>query len=162
MSLVPDASSMRTHDLFQSSSLLNLVLDRTPISIDVSLFLPHTPNLCPVPYRWKGHQLLRLPYFWEDDSEMEEASPSWHFSSSLSLGEGLKIFDFHPVHVYLNSPSMERYEALKTKFPSLRGVRPTTISQFTYNGNGTQTLFLELVEHLSLDNQSVFIRDLNL
>ena len=99
MRLVPQAVSVSTHGLLQSTALLAQIMDETPVMIDVSLFLPHAPGLGPVEYQWAQRTLLRVPYFWEDDFEMERATPCWQLESLLVGGSGLKVFDFHPVHI---------------------------------------------------------------
>ncbi|HYO92547.1 MAG TPA: hypothetical protein VEQ40_12960, partial [Pyrinomonadaceae bacterium] len=92
MTMVPEAVSMRSHSLVQSSVLLNQVLAETPIKTDVSLFLQHARSLHAVEHRWGGRSLWRLPYFWEDDFEMEREQPCWRLQEMLAVGEGLKIF----------------------------------------------------------------------
>lgn len=57
LSLVPDAVSMRTHALIQSSPLLVQVRASTSIRIDVSMFLPHHANLQPVSLWMDGRAL---------------------------------------------------------------------------------------------------------
>ena len=44
MGLVPDATSMRTHDLFQSTKLLDMIITQTPIITDLTLFLPYAAS----------------------------------------------------------------------------------------------------------------------
>src|SRR5262245_52214399 len=45
MKLVPGATSLRTHGLFQSTGLLAQVVELTSINTDCSLFLPHAKGL---------------------------------------------------------------------------------------------------------------------
>ncbi len=160
MELVPDATSMRTHALVQSSPLLAQVMAQTSIRMDVSLFLPHIPHLRPVEYHVNGRTLWRIPSFWEDDFEMERVAPYWHLSPLLALGEGLKVFDFHPIHVYLNSVDMGPYQALKQRLPNLSTATPVDVAPLVHSGIGTQTLFVELLEHLVVSAQSLCVRDI--
>lgn len=141
MALVPNATSMRTHGLVQSSPLLAQIMAQTAITTDVSLFLPHTPYLQPVEYTWQGHSLLRIPYYWEDDFEMERTSPYWHLAPLLAAGEGLKVFDFYPIHVYLNSAEIRPYRALKQRVPNLPTMTSADAAPFVNSGIGARTLF---------------------
>src|SRR5438270_3416903 len=50
LSIVPDASSVRSHGLVQSSALLDLLLVGTSLAADLSVFLPYASNLAPVEY----------------------------------------------------------------------------------------------------------------
>lgn len=67
--LVPDAASMRTHGLHQSTLMFSAVMDHCPsIIADASLFLPGHPYLQPtLLHLGRSRPLVRLPYWWEDD-----------------------------------------------------------------------------------------------
>ena len=120
LDLVPDARSMRTHGLVQSSHLLNEIIDHAPqIQNDVSLFLYRHPGLRPV--EWfspQGNRLIRMPYFWEDDLAAARPDWSWDGVPEAMPETGLQIFNFHPIHVALNLRSADSYEGLKR---SLKG-----------------------------------------
>ena len=162
MALVPEAVSVRTHGLLQSTRLLGQILAQTPIKIDVSLFLPHTPHLRPVEYPWEGRTLLRIPYFWEDDFEMEyRARACWNLGPLLEEGAGLKVFDFHPLLVLLNCIDIESIRALKHVIPRLSEASPSEVDAFIHVGRGTQTLFMEVIDHLAATRRSVCIRDIH-
>lgn len=161
MRLVPEARSMRTHGLVQSTQLLELVMTRTPIISDVSLFLPNAAGIRPVEYHWAGRKLIRLPYFWEDDFEMGRPNPCFEIGTILSKGAGLKIINFHPMHVYLNSNSMELYESVKEIKEDLFDLKEKDISSHINSGNGVQTMFSDTVKYLSIENTSMCLRDIN-
>jgi hypothetical protein len=160
MTLVPDATSMRSHALVQSSPLMARVLSDTPIVTDVSLFLPRAPSITPVEYRHRGRILTRIPYFWEDDSEMEYDIPCWGMKTILGVDEGLKVFDFHPIHVYLNSADMGPYRWLKSRSPDLSTATEVDAAPLVHGGEGTQSLLLEIIEHLATTGGSSCIREL--
>jgi len=156
--IVPRAKCMRTHSLVQSSPLLGEILQRTPVEIDVSLFLPHVPNLQPFEYHANDKSLLRVPYFWEDDYETGRPKPIWRFSS-LASSEGLKVFDFHPIHVYLNSHNLDAYSQLKRQGYNA-DIPPKLIRKYIQQGEGTQTMFMDIVLELSRYGYSNFISDI--
>ena len=160
LTLVPDASSIRTHNLVQSTPLLRQLLDQTGITADVSLFLPRTPHLRPVEFLWRSRTLLRIPYFWEDAFEMERRVPCWHLAPLLAVGSGLKVFAFHPIHIYLNAANIEPYEALKRRVPKISEAIPDVLGDYVHAGEGVYVLFMELIEHLATSGQSLCIRDI--
>jgi hypothetical protein len=160
MKLVPEAVSVRIHGLLQSTALLAQIMEQTPIMIDASLFLPRAPDLRPIEYHWAQRRLLRVPYFWEDDFEMERPTPCWQLEALLGNGPGLKVFDFHPVHVYLNSHSMEAYRRLKHDAPNLSDATLELAAEVAQTEAGTQTLFMELTRYLS-DTGALRMRDIN-
>lgn len=149
MRLVPEASTLRSHALVQSTPILARVMSQTPVITDLSLYLPYTPHLRPVEYRVGARTLLRLPYFWEDDDEMQQPEPSWRLGPLLQIGPGLKVFDFHPIHVYMNAADMTPYRRLTARVPRLQDAVESDLDGLVRTGEGTQSLFLELVEHLA-------------
>jgi hypothetical protein len=150
LSMIPDAVSMRTHSLMQSSPLLINVLRSTPIRVDVSMFLPHLPGLQPFPLWMKRRALWRVPFFWEDDFEMERPEPIWELRPLLDIGPGLKIFDFHPVHVHLNRVDLSAYQQLKVSCERFTETQPGDTKRLIKEGEGPGSLFEEVASFLSV------------
>jgi hypothetical protein len=95
--LVPDAVSARSHAVVQSARLLHLLVERTPVRIDSSTFLPGMPHVRPVPQITPHGTLVRVPYVWGDDYQ-----PVWSLPTDwdeLLARPGLQVVDFHPQHV---------------------------------------------------------------
>ena len=151
MEIVPEATAMRMHGLVQSGPLLDTALNETPIRIDLSLFLPRMPGIRPIDYERPGGILVRIPVFWEDRYEMEVSRPSWRLGAEL-LVPGLKVFSFHPIHVYLNS-SLSVYDEVK-RLGSMLELSAKDIAPHIREGDGPRTLFRELVAHLSASGHS--------
>jgi hypothetical protein len=160
ITLVPEASSVRTHMLFQSTLLLQQILAQTRITTDVSLFLPGTPHIRPVEWLCRRRTLLRIPYFWADDFEMERNIPSWCLAPHLGVGKGLKVFAFHPIHVYLNSADLEIYQALKHRVSRISEASANDLNPYIQTGEGTCVLFKEVIAHLAADGRSACIQDI--
>lgn len=160
MNLVPTGRSMRTHGLVQSTSLLQTVMTQTPIETDVSMLLPRASSLEPFVWARGGRILLRMPYFWADDVEMENGRPSWDLSP-LVAGPGLRIFAFHPIHVFLNSMDFQSYGKLKAAVAHLNEATDAAMLPFVHEGVGTRTLFVALVEYLGRTGESLRIRDIH-
>ncbi len=148
LKIVPSATSMRTHGLYQSSSFLIKASVDYGITADLSLFLPRAANLQPHQIKWSGAKLWRLPYFWEDDSEMYEDDPIWELSDERLNVPGLRIFDFHPIHILLNTRRFDDYSALKQ-------IRPVSKWDFEFvkehvsKEKGPRNIFLELTGNMS-------------
>jgi hypothetical protein len=145
--IVPHAISMRTHGLYQSSSFLRLAARRYEIKIDVSLLLPGTQHIEPHILHFGDAKLLRIPFFGEDDLEMLSRNPAWRLSNPKYYCSGLKIFNFHPVHIVLNSPTMDLYNTLKSS-RSLSQWTPEFVRSHRWSGEGTRSLFMDLVHCL--------------
>jgi hypothetical protein len=145
--LVPEARAVRTHCLLQSTPLHDAILAGSAIEVDVSLFLPGAVGLEPVVQWSPGGRLLRLPYVWQDNMEMYAPQPDWD-TQAVAARPGLRIFDFHPVHVWLNSASFEPYERLKATKP-LGELTELDALPFRNSGPGTMTAFLDLADALA-------------
>ncbi|KFM14541.1 hypothetical protein SCCGRSA3_00302 [Marine Group I thaumarchaeote SCGC RSA3] len=142
--IVPDAKTIRTHGLLQSTRIL-LKFQKYGIQNDVSLLLTKDPMLRP--HFSKFLQILRLPYFWEDDIEMIEG-PNWMNIEELFQIKGLKIFDFHPIHIYLNSNDMNNYNLLK-KEKHIQELEKNDVEKYINKNVGTKTFFDKFVENVS-------------
>ena len=160
MQLVPDAVSVRTHALMQSGPLLDEILTHTPVTIDSSLFLPRMPGIQPIPYWRRGTRTLwRIPFFWSDLAEAERDVADWSLASLLN-GPGLKVLDFHPIHVQLNSSDGEAYRRLKEACPRLQEASQQLVAAHRNPGSGAGTLFDEVVSHLAELEHTVCLREL--
>ena len=100
--------------------LLKGPLDHYPIDTDVALFLPFHPSLtATMLYAGSSRrQLVRLPYFWEDG--FSAIWPDWDWQTGAFDFDGLQIYNFHPIHVALNTDTMDRYQALKEHLTDAR------------------------------------------
>lgn len=160
MELVPEAASVRSHSLVQSTVLLDHIMRRGTITADVSTFLPRHPALQACPYRRGGRELLRVPAFWGDSYEMHLPAPSWRPEALLTV-PGLKVFSFHPMHLYLNSPSPETYEKIKRNEGSVRRLSKRGAEASRHRGEGAASFFERLLALCSGQGVApVNIRDL--
>ena len=106
LEIVPEAKSVRSHSMAQSFRLLDL-FSRKGLTHDSNDFIPEQSNVHLVPFcHWSG--LTRIPFFWEDNVQiMYEENSS---IDALCRRPGLKVFNFHPIHIYMNTESLDRYE----------------------------------------------------
>lgn len=159
LDIVPDATSLRTHGLAWSSLLFERVLERPQLSVDVSLFVPMARALHPVAFWWRRTMLLRAPYYWEDSCEMSKPIATWSLASLRGTGDGLKIFNFHPVHVFLNTHDFDHYREVKAKAGDLKNAGRDLFAAPPEQA-GTRTLFAELLHVLSRNGGGTTIREI--
>lgn len=132
LELVPEAKAVRSHSTTQSSPLLQLFADKG-LTHDCNHLIPEQANIRLKPWRnWTG--LVKVPYFWEDD--VVWLSDTNTPIERLAQRPGLRVFNFHPVHVYLNTEDLSRYEQAR---PSL-GNPAELIGFRNRNGRGTRTM----------------------
>ena len=111
LSYAPHAWCMRTHCLVQSTPLLHEIFSKFPqLKLDVSLFMHRSPFVHKVKWNFYETSFDRLLYNWEDDAQF--SSYIDNTIPELFFGE-LTVFDFHPIHIFLNSTDGSLYRKLK-------------------------------------------------
>ena len=147
LSFVPEASSIRSHGLVQSTRLFECIADYYPqLSVDASLLLPMHSHLLPfeMPFGSSRRRLTRIPGYWEDD--VAAIDTGWCWNRTLPDGEGLQVLTFHPIHVALNTATLNNYEELRRQVgrSNLPTVSEREALPFYHQGEGTRT-FLERI-----------------
>ena len=135
MDLYPAAKGVRSHSTTTNSGLLDIFF-RKGLTYDSNLFLPYQTVK---PFKlWNG--FTRIPYNWEDDVHFlynkSFATPD------IDMEQDFVIFDFHPVHIYLNTETETRYLNARRYYnepAELLKNRNTT-------GPGARTLLISLLE----------------
>ncbi|CAG0943397.1 hypothetical protein BROC_02281 [Candidatus Brocadiaceae bacterium] len=157
LKVVPEAVSMRTHALFQSTLILQKAT-ATPIRNDCSLFLPGTPNVSAHKlYLGTKIPLNRFPFSWEDDIEQVTPQKNWSFSV-LPEQKNYLMLNFHPLLVYLNDVDGASYKELKAKFVRITHAPKDEADKLINKGDGPRTAFLKAL--IMAKNRSLNVKDL--
>jgi len=105
---------IRSHDSFIKTEYLKEISKRG--YTHESNFLirqSHNSALRLAPFQAWGQETIRVPITWEDDE--------WFYGErdvntiKEELSNQLKVFNFHPIHVYINTSCVENYNAIKHK-----------------------------------------------
>ena len=145
LSYAPDAWCMRTHALVQSSPLLHEIFSKFPqLKLDVSLFMHRSTFSHKVKWEFDSVTFDRLLYNWEDDAQF--ASYNEDNLPELFFGE-LTVFDFHPIHVFLNSTDGSEYRNLKLEQPNLplSSLTKKVVEKHVNPNLGTQSYLKEVL-----------------
>lgn len=142
-----DAKSVRTHALYQSSPLLMKMCVEYDIKYDSSIFLPETFNLTYHIINYSSSKkLIRFPYNWGDFNCL--LTPSKFLIKEYLKSPGLKIMNFHPIHIALNSNSLHQYKALK-EASNLNDVSFSELESYKNNDSfGMENIFNEVLSYL--------------
>jgi len=137
--MFPDAVSVRSHSMTQSTLILDEFCNQK-LKYDVNHFIPFDQSDIDIfPWKYWKNELIKIPYFWEDDLHISY-NKEWDIDRLLN-SKGIKVFDFHPVHIFLNTDKMERYEAAK---PFLRDYKK--LKEFVNRTKyGTRDYLIELL-----------------
>jgi hypothetical protein len=139
--IVPQAKGIRTHGLFQSTRYYIEAINRGFI-YDASTLLPFHPAPYPVFFKWEEKQILKIPFVWEDDVCFS-STKDYHFEVKKQLSIP-SVLSFHPIHIYLNTSSVEEYIQWKKIPDSLK----YSHNNFIKNEQtpGTRTAFIQAIE----------------
>ncbi len=103
---------MRSHTLFFSSRLLP-VLKNMHLKYESNIFLLRHPHLEVVN---RTEDIKSIPFNWSDDKHLE-LGYSHDMSTFPNIHEvGINVFNFHPIHVFLNTSNQDHYFTSKDNF----------------------------------------------
>lgn len=137
LSITGAVKSARSHSLFQSSRILDHFHD-VGIQYDCNLYLPSEAHLDLKPWRhWNG--MIRVPHFFEDDVNFIHSD--FIVPSTLMSATCLKVFDFHPIHIFLNTTSVAHYKKSAPYFFDYKGL----LSMVNNESTGVRDLFIDFI-----------------
>jgi len=136
VNLWPEAKCFRSHS-FVDSSLITKDFYQRGFRYDSNLCLHLQPGLVPLQER---EGLVRFPVFLEDDVYFRREKLSGIAPiERLLKTPGLKVFNFHPVHICLNTPNIDFYNGAKENLnKDWKGL--------VYGGKGILTFLNELLK----------------
>ena len=137
--IVPDAVVARSHALLNS----------TPITKEFYDFgIRYELNYYIVPYKginlypWSLQGVLQIPFFFEDDLyllEKNDNPPAFYLDDTIMMH---RVFNFHPIHLFLNCESLKRYKQIKENYHDFSVLKQNV----NVNQYGILNFFKELVE----------------
>ncbi|MDQ7878768.1 hypothetical protein Q9R08_12330 [Microbacterium sp. QXD-8] len=139
--IVPEARTMRTHCLVQSTPILQTVVDQSEIAVDSSIYLRDATDVRVSELALdRDRSIARVPYVWEDDLEFFCRQPRWDAMAFLRDRDSereITVMDVHPIHFVLNSADVKPYQALKSSIGDTRLVTEEQVRPFVHAGGGT-------------------------
>lgn len=136
MDIVPEATIFRSHCVVQGSKITDAFVARKFIA-ECNHFIPYNiDTYVPAWNFWSG-PLVQIPYSWQDNTAI---SDNWSLDvSDILQSKSLKIFDFHPVHIYLNTSDMQEYESFKSN--------PNNNDVVVYQSRGIRDYLYDLLQY---------------
>ncbi len=137
--LYPGARGARGHGSYFSYYIAGLYRENG-LLYDCSYYFPAGPVR---PYKM-FHGIMEIPYFFIDDLFFKEDGLS---EPDLSDDpNGVKVFVFHPIHLFLNTETPQRYIKAKEFYH-----QPDKLLEFRNEGSGAQSFLRKLLRY-SVDN----------
>lgn len=146
MSIFPSATGHRAHSLHYTERLRPL-FDEYGILYDSAFMHYFQPNVHPCLI---GREVMELPQYFMDMFHMEMCrgkgpAETWDIDRVDFEAPGLRIFNFHPVHLLLNTGTEQDYLANKRHYQE-----PAQLVDAANQGEGTATFLTALVQRLKL------------
>ena len=116
--IVPEAKSIRSHSLVSSERLIDSFHDAGLTHVSNTFIPQSTTALSP----WRlWSDMTMVPHCWQDNVSMRLNGtlkpPLTENASSIM------VYDFHPIHIYLNTDSMKTYEDAREHFYNMDELR---------------------------------------
>jgi len=145
LTLVPDACSVRSHSVTQSSVLTRLFIEHG-LTHESNDYIPFWSS-CPVSAWRLECGMVKVPYCMSDElccvAPIAVDTPALR---DLVQRPGLKVFDFHPIHVFLNTESLDRYERTRPIHHD-----PSELVKHRFDGYGTRSRLIDLLTAVRTD-----------
>ena len=139
----PEALGVRTHTMVQSIGLLQKFAEKK-LLYEANSFMPYQTGL--KPFRlWNN--LVRIPYNWEDDVHWAYGYSFDDSRINLEI-EGLTVFDFHPIHIFLNTENKFRYNEAKKYYDDPKKLLEYKNTELP----GTRDLLMNLLKQIKSSN----------
>lgn len=137
MKLIESPKVVRSHSQTQSSRILDRFAE-IGITHDCNHYIPFHSGIELKPWRiWNN--IIKVPVFWEDDLDICRGKKI--DLATLVKSSGLKVFSFHPIHIFLNSNNLDLYEKTR-KFHN----QPKKLIHFINKGYGVRNFLEELLD----------------
>lgn len=142
-SIFPQAQGVRAHSGTQSTTLSEFYASKG-MKYESNAISPYCSNLKPFKL-WNG--LYRIPFNWEDDVHYLYGNS--FTNCKMNLRNKYNIFNFHPIHVFLNTEKEERYQRAKEFYHNTEKLRPYINTTKT---KGTKDLLSDLMKYVRKNN----------
>lgn len=111
--LVENPISVRSHSMTQNSRIVQN-FSQYGLIYDCNHFIPIDSGIELKPWKYWNEKMIKIPYIWEDDIHLSKSKKVK--ASDLLSYDGLKVLDFHPLQIFINTHKIENYyKVLKTK-----------------------------------------------
>jgi hypothetical protein len=149
MDAYPEARGLRSHSLFFTERL-RPIYETFGLAYDANAINYLCPHLRPSPI---ARKTISIPLFFMDRFHMEMADEPgrWDVASLPLEAPGLKVFDFHPTHLCLNTPDIEWYERSKAHYHD-----PERLRACAADGQGARTLLLDLLDWIERGGHATY------
>lgn len=148
--IVPFARVSRSHSLLISERHLQIMAEDFGITHDSSIYLNNVEDICAHKLKFSpgGNEIIRIPHIFQDNMHFINNENTFELNNSIFNSKGLKVFNFHPIHLHLNTDSLDCYNKFKSNY-SLEQASRENIACVKNLSRGTRTIFDQLTNSLA-------------
>jgi len=145
--IFPEAHGVRSHRMNFAPGRDIGIYEKFGISYDSNYAMPGVSGIAPFHLM---NDLVEIPFYFGDGflvHDGADAMDRFDLRNWLDDQGGLKVFAFHPIHIFLNTNSNALYQQCRPHFKNSE-----KLWSMRNKGTGVGTLFVELLRHIS-ENQ---------
>ena len=133
-------SVIRSHDSFLKTEYLKEIAHRK-YSHESNIFISQNSGMVIRPYQAWGNNVIRVPITWEDDEWVSSGTNRSKIREQFNYQ--YNVWNFHPIHIFLNTEKLERYSDIKEQQHSL-DILNKSINDDEY---GARSAFYEVINY---------------
>ena len=149
---VGTVQACRTHGLVWWFGLAE-VLASFGILVDSSCIHPLQPFDRPL----QLDSIRQFPIFWGDSWFINNADDIRSFPDMVNDKRGIRVFNFHPVHIAANTASHDDWLRIRPHLADPAALHLAVSNSRKSNGYGVRNMFLELLDMLSPEETITFL-----
>jgi hypothetical protein len=138
--LFPSAQGVRAHALYTHTHLIKTYINDYGFIYQSNYLMYLQPSIQPLELL----DIIEIPIFFADDyhlmmwdTQIGKFDPAkW---STISK-HGMKVFDFHPIHIFINTEKIKNYYDIKEHYND-----PEKLRSFVHKGEGIRTILERLL-----------------
>lgn len=135
INIAPNSKSVRSHSLLNSERLLDLFYENGITHIS-NLYLPYKSKIVPKPFNlWNN--LTVVPHVYQDNATIRVNDK---IPKNLCQQKKINVFLFHPIHIFLNTENLDRYEKTRPIHQ-----KPSELIKYRFEGYGVRQILLNIL-----------------
>ncbi|MER1967972.1 hypothetical protein [Castellaniella sp. GW247-6E4] len=134
--IAPQATAVRSHSLVHSERLASLFISHN-LRYCCNAFIPLGGSNRIAPWELWG-ELVMVPHCWQDNVAL---MMNMRVPTPPDANDQLIVVNFHPIHVFLNTEDLGRYERTRPIHQ-----KPLELIRQRFKGYGTRNRLIELLE----------------
>jgi len=143
LKMVPNATSIRAHSVCECGNF-STIYEKLGIEYDSNVYIPHYSDIEPSSWKVHNKNIIKVPITFADDELLVTSSISTDLVKQLLNKNGLKVLDFHPIHIFLNSENIERYNNTRPYLNNYDELK----KHINKNAYGVKDLFIDIIEEM--------------